>query len=254
MTQQIIPAESGHWYRRNGTPAYTMIGKNGKERATTLRDARKENLYPSVTSITSILAKPGLENWKMNQVLLSALTLPRNSGENLDDFAKRVINDYREEGRKARERGLEIHAAIESYFAGRSYLSGFQTHILAVCKELEKWHIPNGETWITEMPFTEIEFGYGGKCDLHCIDAIVDFKTTDKPLESLKTWDEHHVQLAAYRKALCPNAKAAIVYVHTDGGVKLIEINEEELARGWEIFKGLLQTWQALKNYIPELF
>ena len=35
--------DTGHWYTRQGTPAYTTIGKTG-ERPTTLRDARKEGL------------------------------------------------------------------------------------------------------------------------------------------------------------------------------------------------------------------
>ncbi len=38
--------ENGHWYTKDGTPAYTTIGKTG-ERATTLRDARKLGLLPS---------------------------------------------------------------------------------------------------------------------------------------------------------------------------------------------------------------
>lgn len=251
MTQQIIPAESGHWYKPDGTPAYTIIGKNGKERKTTLRDARKENLYPSVTSIMSILAKPGLENWKMNQVLLSALTLPRKPDESEDDFAKRVIQDWQEEGRKARDRGTEIHASVESYFAGRSYRGEHKNHVDAVVSELENWH--KSDKWIAEQTFVDRYYGYAGKCDLHCKTAIVDFKTTDKPLDSVKTWDEHHIQLAAYRAGLSMGfAKAAIIYVHVDGNARLIEISQKELARGLMVFTGLLTVWQALKGYSPE--
>jgi hypothetical protein len=36
--------ESGHWYCAvTGQPRYTTIGKNGKERNTTLRDAKTDN-------------------------------------------------------------------------------------------------------------------------------------------------------------------------------------------------------------------
>ena len=55
-------SESGHWYTQEGEPMYTIIGANGKERNTTLRDAKKENLVPSVTTILGMIAKPSLEN------------------------------------------------------------------------------------------------------------------------------------------------------------------------------------------------
>ena len=34
-------SESGHWYTQEGEPMYTIIGANGKERNTTVRDAKK---------------------------------------------------------------------------------------------------------------------------------------------------------------------------------------------------------------------
>jgi len=61
---------NGHWYTKDGTPAYTTIGKTG-ERPTTLRDARKEGLLPSVTTINGQLSKAGLDTWKQQQVLLA---------------------------------------------------------------------------------------------------------------------------------------------------------------------------------------
>ena len=44
-------SESGHWYDKEGEPRYTIIGANGKERNTTLRDAKKKGYVPSVTSV-----------------------------------------------------------------------------------------------------------------------------------------------------------------------------------------------------------
>jgi hypothetical protein len=51
-------SEAGHWYDHDGKPMYTIVGANGKERNTTLRDAKKEGLVPSVTTIIGIAAKP----------------------------------------------------------------------------------------------------------------------------------------------------------------------------------------------------
>ena len=63
MSESKYTSEAGHWYTQTGIPMYTIVGKNGKERNTTLADAKKLNLVPSVTTVLSLLAKPGLENW-----------------------------------------------------------------------------------------------------------------------------------------------------------------------------------------------
>src|SRR4029077_3837007 len=90
----------------------------GSMRPTTLADARKLDLVPSVTHVLQCASKPGLEAWKATQLLQAALTLPKKEDESLDDYAKRVIEDSREQGRKAAERGTELHAAIEDYIKG----------------------------------------------------------------------------------------------------------------------------------------
>ena len=109
-------AESGHWYRQDGSPAYTITGKNGKDRPTTLRDARQLSLVPSVTTILGVAAKPALDLWKQQQVLLSALTLPKADGESEMDWINRILLDSKETGKNAAKRGTKIHACIQSYF------------------------------------------------------------------------------------------------------------------------------------------
>ena len=61
-------SESGHWYTQEGEPMYTIVGANGKERNTTLRDAKKEGLVPSVTTIMSMMAKPALEDMETKTI------------------------------------------------------------------------------------------------------------------------------------------------------------------------------------------
>ena len=36
--------ESEHWYDKTGEAAYTVVGSNGKERNTNLKDARKHGV------------------------------------------------------------------------------------------------------------------------------------------------------------------------------------------------------------------
>src|SRR5436190_23373532 len=48
--------------------------------ASTLRDARKLGLLPSVTNILGVITKPELTAWLQEQAVLAALTLPRLEG------------------------------------------------------------------------------------------------------------------------------------------------------------------------------
>lgn len=84
-------------------------------RPTNLRDARKLGLYPSVTNVLSVLARPGLDAWKQEQAILAALTLPRRNGETVDEFARRVVADMSQQVRDAADLGSAIHRAIELY-------------------------------------------------------------------------------------------------------------------------------------------
>jgi len=80
---------------------------------------------------------------------------------------------------------------------------------------------------------------------------IVDFKTKDTDLDKVDVYFEMEMQLAAYREGLgVPTARCAIVFVNalTDQ-VKLIEIEQDRLQKGWECFEHLLRVYQ-IKNGI----
>ena len=106
-------SESNHWYTRDGVPMYTVEAAKGGQRATTLRDARKLNLVPSVTTILNVAAKPALTNWLQQQVLLAALTLPRRPDEPEKEYIDRIISDSKEQGRSAADAGTDIHPSIQ---------------------------------------------------------------------------------------------------------------------------------------------
>jgi hypothetical protein len=245
--------ENGHWYTKDGTPAYTTVGKTG-ERATTLRDARKLGLLPSVTTINGMLSKAGLDTWKQQQVLLAALTLPRMEGEPEQEWLSRVMQDSKATGREAAERGTAIHAVIEAYFdqvympEKPAYLDGIDVALKNAFGE---------QLWLSEKSFGHY-LGYGGKCDLMANPVngkgngfVVDFKTKDTNLDKVNVYFEHEMQLAAYREGLgVPAARCAIVFVNgTTNQVKLIEIEEQKLQNGWECFQHLLRVYQ-IKNGI----
>jgi hypothetical protein len=244
-------AESQHWYKRDGSPCYEIKGANGNMRPATLRDARKLDLVPGVSTILGCCDKPGLNIWKLDQAIMSALTLPRIDGETSDAFVARVKVDAKETARKAAERGTAIHAAIQGSYEGETVGEDYWQHVRAADMRVSEWM---KGPWTAERSFAS-KLGFGGKVDLSHPWAVIDFKTKEfSDEDTLKTWDEHAMQLAAYREGLgSPRAQAAIVFVSVTvpGLARLIEIPEKELAKGWQMFQGLLSYWKAKSSFDP---
>jgi hypothetical protein len=239
------PAESLHWYARDGAPAYTVIGANGRERPTTLRDARTLGLVPSVTTIIKCAAAPGLERWKADQLMMAALTLPRRPREPEAAWLSRVYSDAQEAGRKAAESGTAIHAAVQGFYEGQEARE-YAAHVAGAVEAVRAFDAALG---VPERAFCEGR--YGGKVDLSCRTSVLDFKTKDfGPDDKLETYDEHAMQLAAYRAGLDgvdPDARCAIVYVSRThpGLARLIEIDQSALDRGLAMFSALVAFWYA---------
>lgn len=244
--------EAGHWYSRDGKPTYTIIGKNGKERNTTLRDARSLNLVPSVSGIIRMAASPGLEVWKMQQMMLATLTLPRVEGETEEQYIERIIIDSKETGRMAAQRGTAIHASIQGFYEGATNIE-HPYHAEATKKALNEYF---GERpWECEKSFAS-NLGFGGKCDLldmmsNGIVADVKTKEFTDPSKVI-AYDDHLMQLAAYRHGFnLPKARCANVFVSVQEPVqvKIVEWTQEDLDRGWAMFSSLLRFWQLKNNY-----
>lgn len=237
---------AGHWYFKDGKPAYTVMSAKGEERATTLRDARKLNLVPSVTTIIRSAAAPGLEVWKRNNLLMSALTLPKVEGESEKDYIDRIVRDSQEQQNKAMQKGTDIHGAIEQAYTAYACADEYVPFVTATQEAVLK-HFGDQE-WLAERSFAS-ELGFGGKLDLHAKNIVIDFKTKEFDESNKKlSWDEQIWQLAAYREGLeMPEARCANVYISTSvpGLVRIVEHSQEDLERGWECFFHLLKFWQA---------
>jgi hypothetical protein len=244
------PSESNHWYAKDGAPMYTVTAKNGEQRSTTLRDAKKMGLLPSVTTIMKAAASPGLEAWKLNQMMLAALTLPRAEGEGEESFIKRIQADSKEHARKAAERGTQIHTAIEQFFDGQINANDLP-YLEPVYKAVNDTF--GNLMWAVEKSFAT-ESGFAGKVDIHSRDGegvVADFKTkefTSETLEKVAGFDENVMQLAAYRHGLkLPNARCANIFVSvTEPGLVVVkEWTQEELVRGWAMFDALKTFYYA---------
>ena len=236
---------SEHWYDKDGKPAYTIIGTNGKERNTTVRDARKHGYVPSVTTVLGLLHKPGLETWKLQNMLLAALTLPKQDGESETDWIERVMQDSKATGKEAMERGSRMHDVLEQF-----YKSNGSSIWPLYCIEIDRMLYEHfgQQNWIPEKSFSD-PMGFGGKVDLHCDGIVIDFKSKEGSLESVKAYDEQIMQLAAYRVGLdMPKARCANVYFTEQGDVKIIEHSEEDIQSAFDCFDHLLQFFNITKG------
>ena len=250
-------SESGHWYMPvTGEPAYEIVGANGKTRSTTLRDAKKLGyLLPSVTSVSRVLAAPALEQYKVKQGIMAALTLPRLENEGDAQFIARVLQDSKEEGKAAADRGTIGHGQVERRLLGKPVDPEWIPLVDAVMKTLDD-HFGALSRWEPEKSFAS-PLGYGGKVDLHNRDAriVVDLKSKDGDLSDVQVYDEHAMQLAAYAMGLwgAPASVAAnCFFSRTLPIAKIVVHTPEEHSRGWAMFRHCLELWFLQKNYRPQ--
>lgn len=251
-----------HWYTRDGEPRYTIIGANGRERDTTLRDARPNGWLPSVTTVLQCVDKAQLTDWKVKQGILAALTTSRLPGEDDDTFITRILTDSREQAKKAAEEGTRIHDALElSFKRGWTVPPAYKLHVEAVHAELFRL-FPDITDWVSEAGFGH-PHGYGGKIDLHSpsTGVVVDFKGKDGDFTELDSrgkpkrlvYDQPQ-QIGAYRQGVRLDhhrADGGIIFVSRThpGCVKGERIPCEVMDQGTRVFNAALGLWQALNNY-----
>lgn len=265
---------SGHWYDKQGIACHTHFpekGKNkGKEMPTTLREARKLDLVPSVTTVMNVAANPGLDYWKSNQLLMAALTLPRSKFEPADDFMVRVKKDADQHRDEAARVGTLIHADIERGMRGQR-MGEYHEAFTAVVALLN--HYFPGIEWVAENSFASPE-GYGGAIDLHstCQSIFVDFKTKDnisalvvdgKVITPGKTGKQlvygdqklkYGMQLSAYADGMgCDEPTRMSIFIdrqHPEYACMYLWDQESHITH-LRMFKSLLEYWQLSKNYFP---
>lgn len=256
LTGDDFASQAGHWYKPDGLPAYTIIGKNGKERNTTLRDARELGLYPSVTSILELEAAPALTNWMINQAALACITLPRLEGEDDDSFIKRALDDSRQQAKKAAERGTYLHGLLETAIRPelRRDVPDSEAHIIAPCLEWLDASFPN-YTWHPERSFACVH-GFGGKLDLYGEKGdeavILDWKFKDDIIPGKKlAYDNHSTQLGAYAYGLGrPKARCVNLFISSSipGLIVPHEWSAADINCGWEVFSHLLAIWKLRRG------
>lgn len=227
-------------------------------KSVTLREARELHLVPSVTTILSVINKPALEAWKIEQGIMAALTLPRLENEPLDVFAHRVVEDMDSQPSEAADFGSRIHAGIE-HLLTQGTIPGDEHDLVPYLEHVDTWIQEHVEEVLAVEKIVVSPLGYAGRLDLHCKikglgPAVVDFKTQGVKNGKAAFYDEWPLQLVAYARA---------VHIEGDFFPKLVSVVVDNKAPSpphvqewngdgyWLNFQAAFNLWKYLKDYDP---
>ena len=240
-----------HWYTKDGKPCHTQ--PDGKD--TTLRHARKQDLVPSVTEITNVMDKPGLNRYLINQTLEAAYGLDDRNYVDYLDWCKEVRQKASEHSEQAKLAGIAIHDALDKAFRGKEVPDEHLSTVDSVSAALYGVY---GDMQEAKPEVTFATDLYGGTVDLVAPGVIVDYKRKadgwdlKKDGTPKKMWyvESHAAQLAPYRAGLgLFDHKCANVFIDPDDNVYIHEWAEEDLAKGLTIFQDCLKLWKDLRGF-----
>lgn len=224
--------KSSHWYTAKGDSCHEVPNKSkpGTSRSTTLTDARKLGLFPSVTTILALLDKPQLTDWKLEQVTaefhrrLNVITDNRTATDiavgildlchrSFDALHTDICDRAFQQVEDAADAGKQIHKATELVLSGADYDDGelvflpelnerfpMRTFIGPIKGFVKEHEIhPTGH----EVRIVNQIHGYAGTGDLpmSCKRGVGfgDWKTRKtKPGQPVKAYDEQLMQIGAY--------------------------------------------------------
>jgi hypothetical protein len=256
-----------HWYHLDGEPCHEVPYADPSKgmRPTTVTDARKLNLLPSVTNVLAVKDKPMLTTWKVDQAIFSALRLTRNPGESEDAFLSRIAEDAEREGKEAAAFGTMIHEQVEAFnltgaFSGTGEVLDFVAPYEKFFREriVEVLHV--------EQKVVNTAVGYAGRLDLHAIildaarkerHAILDIKTQRlKGKANCNFYKEWEMQLAAYgdctRDLGEPLPALVSLVIPSDTPSPMQEKWWDNGEQALSAFHACHQIWCYEKNYTPQ--
>lgn len=255
--------DSIHWYTASGEPRYDA----------TLREARRDNLLPSITTIEKKeITSHNLYVWAKEQLVMSALTLPRVEGESMDVFATRVVADSSEERSKSALFGTKIHHLIDCHLNKKPVDWGTVTdHDKATVFPVWEWIDKNLDLslpFASEKVFVHLGYGYAGRVDFTGYmytgnpqsrnRVVIDWKTQYTKNGKTNHYDTWAIQLAAQEAAIlvgmndyepitCMNV---IISTKQPGLIDPYTWSDEDIDRYGKVFNHALQIFQLRRKLV----
>jgi hypothetical protein len=250
--------ERAHFYDDNGSPVFEVPNKSkGGMRPTTVRDAKKMDLYPSVTTIikNALPTPAGLINWKIDTFGQYMLMTPREEGESDEEFLRRVNDEYQQDMASAPDLGSEVHDMIAHRINGtENNVNTYSYDALRAFSKVEP--ILDQLDGAAEVTKVHKHLGFAGTIDFigECdgVPVIIDWKTQNTKGKKPRQYDEWLYQHAAY--GLLADDKFYLplnIVIPTDEtkDTREFEWKPEELAYGRDVFLRALDMFRLLKKW-----
>lgn len=252
--------------------AHFYDGQKGVSRFdATPSQAKAEGLLYSVNEMFKMLAKPGLEIWKDNELAKAAFNEPPYAGEDLKGFTKRIKAARYRNTSGAAELGTDIHNSIEKVLSGAP--------IESVPEHLKKYVVP-AATYFEAKGFVadhiekivvSMEHGFAGTADCigHAVGGtpfVLDWKSKKTvPGKTIQPYPENRWQLASYAVAhygedrvLDGEIWGCNAFISTtefgEDGFSRFEAfshNPETMAEAWKTAKALFALHRLINDYDP---
>lgn len=259
-------APSAHWYSADGAAVHEMPTRDGSgTRKTTIRDAQRLRLLPSVTSVLGVLAKPGLDVWKLKKVAEAALANPKQESESAEYWIARVVEASKGETEAAADLGSAIHDALDNALAGLPYPADLTAYVDPVMA----WVTSTGiHVTHKEIVLVNPAEGYAGRVDVlfsfgKAGIGVLDYKTRKTEAgKAVTPYDGQGMQLAAYAAAhygpdALPGVLAANVFISTTepGRFEVVKHDGKAgtctLMDEYDAFLAACKLWRRVKGYDP---
>ena len=255
---KLFSPDSTHWYQRDGNADARRSSLKGEPRATTLRDARKLGLVPSVTNILGVIAKPELDGVAAGTGGAGGAHIAAHRGRKRRCVCQTGGEDSLTTRDSAADFGTEFHHGAEQIAKSlevdradllSSWLNLYRDWYQANCVRL---------LW-TEQRVVSSQFGYAGTADLlieHKVHGLclVDLKTMKlNPKYKTKPYSTWCYQLAAYRAALGVRATCLNLIVNSVTPEMPVEHvwTESEMESGLRAFMAARELWMTENDYNP---
>ena len=266
-----------HAYTLAGEPRHYQETKKGAKnptRPTTIKDIREQKLLPSVTDICKMLSAPGLEEYKIGQVIQACFEDTPSAGEDMLQYKRRIQEKAGQDAAGAADLGTLIHNSLETYYARHDEWEGTVKVAMADGREvpIREFVIPAAievarlglhDHACEEVVVNALQ-GYAGTVDLYGTRitnprgdkqlVVADFKSKrTKPGQVVEPIETHPLQIAAYIAALeqpfnSLNAppEGYNIYISTTeiGRVDVVHYDTETISRSQRIFEHLLALWR----------
>lgn len=257
---------ASHWYQVVGgviKPAYNS----------TLKDARKQGLFISPTSIEKdIRANPVLAIWLKNQILKAAADDSRQPHESVEEWCQRIIEKSNEVTSTAAEFGTKVHKGIEEYllqgefansnevspwvsqFASWAQTQGLSMMYSELCVALPHMGVAGRTDFIGTMNSVKKENSY--EPDI----VVADFKTQNvKEGKGPAFYDSWARQLAAYAYGAAytlnlpsiPRCMSIVIDSNKPSEPVVKLWTKEEIERAWMQFQTQAWLWFDDRQYWP---